>query len=87
MKTPTSRKEVLTFLGVVDYYRDMWPSGSHTLAPLTRMTSNKKKFKLKQLKQNYSDKIKLTVSRDTLLTYPYFNKTFKIHTNASAFKL
>ena len=24
---------------------------------------------------------------DTLLTYPYFNETFKIHTNDSAFQL
>ena len=27
------------------------------------------------------------MARDTLLTYLYFNETFKIHTNASAFKL
>ena len=27
------------------------------------------------------------MARDNLLTYPYFNETFKIHTNASAFQL
>ena len=27
------------------------------------------------------------MARDTLLTYPYFNETFKIHTDASAFQL
>ena len=32
-------------------------------------------------------KIKRIVARDTLLTYPDLNETFKIHTNASAFQL
>ena len=27
------------------------------------------------------------MARDTLLTYPYFNETFKIHADASAFQL
>ena len=27
------------------------------------------------------------MDRDTLLNYPDFNETFKIHTNASAFQL
>ena len=31
-------------------------------------------------------KIKRIVARDTLLTYPYFNEAFKIHTYASAFQ-
>ena len=52
----------------MNYYRDMWPSQSHTLAPLT-------------------DEIKRIVARNTLLTYPYFNETFKIHINASKFQL
>ena len=33
MKPPTPQKEVQKFIGIVNYYRDMWPSWSHTLAP------------------------------------------------------
>ena len=33
------------------------------------------------------DKTKRIVARDTLLTYPYLNEIFKIHTNASTFQL
>ena len=33
------------------------------------------------------DKIKCIVACDNLLTYLYFNETFKTHTNASAFRL
>ena len=57
------------------------------LALLTRLTSINRKFKQAQLKQGAFEKIKLIVVRDTSLTYPYFNKTFKIHTNYSAFQL
>ena len=33
------------------------------------------------------DEIKRIVAWDNLLTYPDFNETFKIHTNASGFQL
>ena len=44
MKPPTSQKEVRQFTGVVKYYRDMWERLSHTLTPLTRITSSKVNF-------------------------------------------
>ena len=57
------------------------------LATLTKITSNKRKFKWTKTKQDSFDKIKRIMARDTLLTYPYFNETFKIRTDASAFQL
>ena len=75
------------FKGVINYYRDIWTRRSHTLAPLTRLTSIKSKFKCKQVKQDASEKIKCIVTRNNLLTYPYFNEILKIHTNASVFQL
>ena len=44
MKPPTSKKEVRKFIGVVNYYRDMWPRQSHMLAPLTILTFIKRKL-------------------------------------------
>ena len=46
---PTSQKEVKTFIGVVNYYHDIWPRRSHTLGPLTKIVSNKRKFVQKKL--------------------------------------
>jgi phospholipid-translocating ATPase len=43
---PSTVKEVRSFLGMVQYYRDIWQKRSHILAPLTELTGgeNKKKF-------------------------------------------
>ena len=57
------------------------------LAPLTRLTFIKRKFKWAQVKQDAFNKIKRVVACDTLLIYKYFNETSKIHTDASAFQL
>ena len=34
MNPPTFRKELGKFVGVVNYYRNMWPRWPHTLVPL-----------------------------------------------------
>ena len=65
----------------------MWPRRSYILVPLTRLTPIKLRFKWTQVKQDAFDKIKCIVARDTFSTYPDFNETFKIHTNARAFQL
>ena len=38
-----------------------------------------------KIEQDAFDKIKRIVACDTLLNYPDYNETFKIHTNATAF--
>jgi hypothetical protein len=43
LQPPTSQKLLRGFIGMVNYYRDMWPHRSHILAPLTAQTGAPKK--------------------------------------------
>ena len=87
MVPPTYRIEVRNFIGVIKYYRDMFPRRSHTLVPLAKLTSIEINFKWTLVKKYSFNKIKRIVARDNLLTYLDFNKTFKIHADASVFRL
>jgi hypothetical protein len=80
---PKNKRELRKFIGIVNYYRDMWIRRSHVLAPLAALTSKTAKWTWGQRKQQAFDKMKKIISRETLLAYPDFNKPFIIHTDAS----
>ena len=65
----------------------MWPRRSHTLVPLTIITSNKNKVKWMKVKQDAFDKIKRIIAHNNELTYLDFNERIKIHTDARKFQL
>ncbi len=81
--TPKNKKELRHFIGIVNYYRDMWIRRSDVLAPLTALTSKEAKWRWTDVEQNAFDKMKNIISHETLLAYPNFNKPFDIHTDAS----
>ena len=86
-KPPTSRKEERQFIGVMNYYRNICPRRPHTLATLTKINPNKRKFKWTKTEQYSFKKIKRIVVSNNLSTYPDFNENFKMHTNASKSQL
>ena len=57
MATLTSQKYVRNFIDVINYYHYMGPRRSHNLAPLTRLTSNKQRFKWTQFKKDAFEKL------------------------------
>ena len=85
--TPTTRKQLRGFIGMVNYYRDMWPKRAHLLAPLSAMTSSKVKWKWTEECQKSFELMKEVIAKETLLTYPQFDKPFEIHTDASKVQL
>ena len=50
MKPPTRPKQARGFIGLLNYYRDVWDRRSHLLHPLTALQKNKVKFKLTDVK-------------------------------------
>ena len=87
IETPKTQKQLRRFIGMVNYYRDMWPLRSHCLAPLSSLTSAKVKWKWTQLHQDSFEQMKALMAKETLVTFPDFTKEFEIHTDASKLQL
>ena len=79
----TTKKQVHRFIGMINYYRDMWQKRSHLLAPLSALTSKQAKWEWTDNHQHAFDEIKKVIARETILAYPDFNKPFDIYTDAS----
>ncbi|KAI2491351.1 transposition [Fragilaria crotonensis] len=84
---PTTKRQLRRFLGMINYYRDMWRRRSHILAPLTALCSAKAKFIWHDKEQKAFEDIKAIISRETLLAYPDFSKDFHIYTDSSDYQL
>ena len=86
--TPSiTNRQLRRFLGLMNYYRDMWRRRSHVLAPLTAMCSAKAKFVWHDKGQKDFKNIKAIISCKTLLAYPDFSKGFHIYTDSSDYQL
>ena len=84
---PSSTKEVRSFVGLVNYYKDMRPRRAHILAPLTELCSTRNKFKWNDNHESSFQQMKKLVSGDVLLRFPDHSKPFQIYTDASKYQL
>ena len=84
---PKSRKKLRQFIGMINFYRDMWQKRSEILAPLTALTSKNVKYNWKDEHQKCFDAIKPVIECEVLLAYPDFSAPFEIHTDASKLKI
>jgi hypothetical protein len=93
---PTNVKELRRFLGMVQYYRDMWMRRSKMLAPLTDLVgecgqtkatkakgTKKAPWHWDEIHQQAFDLVKTTIARDVVLTYPDYSEKLEIYTDAS----
>ena len=83
----TTKKQLRTSIGLINYYRDKWQHKSEILTPLPSMTSKQAKWIRSNKCQKAFDTIKKIVSIETLLFYPNFNKLFEIHTHTCKLQL
>jgi hypothetical protein len=89
---PPPNKQLRGFVGIVKYYRDMWPHRSHILIPITAKTGTPKKgveappFEWTPEMQKAFDLMKALMAADVLCAYPDPNKPFKIYIDASNYQ-
>jgi hypothetical protein len=79
----TNKKELRRYIGLCNYYRDLWPKHSHIMAPLTSLCSSKSELQWTSVCQEAF----AAISRQVTLSYPDFSKPFHIHTDASKVQL
>jgi len=87
IQPPKTRKQLRSFLGMINYYRDMWPKRSEYMAQLTPLLHKGAKWKWTKEHQTVFESFKKLLAKETLLAYPDFSKPFVIHTDASDYQL
>jgi RNase H-like domain found in reverse transcriptase/Reverse transcriptase (RNA-dependent DNA polymerase) len=84
---PKNKRDLRRFIGLVNYYQDMWEGRSDTLAPLAALRSKTSKWKWTETESKAFQKMKTIVAREVLLAYPNFSLPFEVHTDASHLQL
>jgi hypothetical protein len=80
-------QKVQKFIGLVNFYRDMWKKQLEILTPLTGLMSTQKPWKWSYEQQNAFDTIKKVIAMETILAYPNFEIPLETNTDASAYQL
>ena len=87
MEEPKTKKQLRAFVGLVNYYRDMWRRRSHVLAPLTALCSATQKWVWGEEQQQAFADVKRMICKEAILAFPNFNEEFVIYTDASNYQL
>ena len=86
LQPPTNVKQLHSFLGMVNYYRDMWPRRTHVLAPLIVLRGDQSFIWTPECQQPF-DQMKALVSSNALLAFPDHTQQFNVEMNASEYQL
>jgi RNase H-like domain found in reverse transcriptase/Reverse transcriptase (RNA-dependent DNA polymerase) len=87
INAPQNCGELRSFIGIINYFRDMWVRRSHVLAPLASLTTNKAKWSWGPQQEVAFQMAKKIIAREVMLAYPDFGKPFEIHKDASHYQL
>ena len=85
MKEPKNLSEICSFIGLVNFYHDMWPCRAHVLSPLTDLTGRSFVWGAPQREAFLA--MKAIITTDALLHYPGHNLPFNVETDASDLQL
>ena len=86
LSPPRTMKELRSFIGMVNFYRHMYPQRSHHLAPLTALTG-KKTFEWSPQCQKAFENVKAMLAHDAFIRYPDHNIPFHVYVDTSDYQL
>ena len=66
LAAPKNKTELRSFVGMINYYRDVWQGRAHMLAPLTKMCKSKAKFDWNENTQKAFDLVKKKIANDAM---------------------
>ena len=66
---PKNRRELRSFIGIINYYCDMWIRQSHVLAPLIALATEKVPWKWEEKHSKAFTTAKKIICRETMITY------------------
>ena len=88
MKIPKTVKELRGFVGLVNFYRELWRKRAHCMTPLTQLMSKKKRRVAWSKEADIAFKnIKKICAEAILLFYPDYNEPFIIFTDSSKYQM
>ena len=87
MAEPKSPKQLRGFVGMINYYKSLWPQRSLKMAPLTAMTGKGTPFKWTKIHKEAFNAVKQMVAQDTMLSHPDYKAPFVVHTDASKLQI
>ncbi|KAL7559528.1 hypothetical protein ACA910_011921 [Epithemia clementina (nom. ined.)] len=83
---PKTVKQLRSFIGMINFYRHMYPQRSHIMAPLTALTGNTT-LKWTPACQQAFDNVKAMLAHAAFIRYPDHNIPFHVFVDASDYQL
>ena len=81
--SPSNKKELMRFLGMVGFYRKFCPNFSTVVGPLTNLLQKRAAYEWSELCEDSFKKIKSVLISSPVLSTPDFSKQFKLTVDAS----
>ena len=83
MDTPETQIHVREFIGMVNFYKHMWPKQSTILTPLTNLTGKGTKFIWREAHDKAFKEMKRQIAKSAMLAFPNFDLLVDLYTDAS----
>ena len=87
IKSPTTKKALRQFVGMINYYIDIYDQRAHIMETLIAMVGKNTKWEWDERHEGAFQEMKRVMSQATLMIFPDFTKNVDVHTDASDYQM